>query len=363
MKKIYVNLLSVAVFCTVGLAMSSYAYAGLDLGKLGGQASASGAVQLRAGSESEHAGTSGTNNASLRSRTETDGHVSALGNGVTASAALMADAHVPTGKSGDASLPPGIERAPGIEGRIENGKGLPQGILMRLFGKAEGKATLQEKHEGDNDDRDEDKKPATTTADVRAPLILGVTAKTGTSSASVRFFTNEKTEAKVFYAAGASVSASSTVRADAGFSRKHQIELLNLLPDTLYSYMVVAMDASGNIKESAVSTLTTEAAGAIAADTAPPRILLHFTVGVDENSAKILFVTNEPADAKVFLGTTEPAVATGTPTAAKVELSYFHEIEVAGLASSTTYFYTIVSADASGNASVRSNGSFKTDTL
>ena len=231
----------------------------------------------------------------------------------------------------------------GIEKRLEDGKPLPPGIV-KILGRSEHGTSGN----------------ATTTEDTRAPLIFSVTANAGTSTATVRFFTNERTEASVRFGTNASLSGTSTAIASTHDGRVHRVLLTSLSADTQYFYRITATDESGNVKESAIFSFRTDLPDGTVTDTTAPRILAHFVVKTTDDSARVIFVTNEPADTKLFLGTSSPVMATGTPALADARLSSFHEAELRGLSANTNYVYTLAAKDAAGNTAIVSNATFRT---
>ena len=237
-------------------------------------------------------------------------------------------------------LPKGIENAPGIEKRIDDGKGLPSGI-MKFF----------------NDFFSRFTRHGTTTVAV-ALNIRDLHVAKATSTASVTWTTSESASSEVRYSTSSSVTASSTTVSDGTLSTSHTMTLTGLTPDTTYYYVVVAKDNSGNEKDTSVLQFKTEALATV--DTVPPNILFSTTFGVNRNSAHIIWITNERSDSKVWLSTSSPVSVSATTTDSVASLSYFHNIVVSGLATSTTYFYAVSSTDASGNVSATSTGSFTT---
>lgn len=271
----------------------------------------------------------------------------------SADASVTADVRSSGNRGSDNEMPNGIEK------RLEDGKDIPKGILMKLFGKVDGKNGAST---DDDDHKDKKDGNGTTTVDVKAPVVFSVSANTGTSTAAIRFFTNERTEAKIRFGT-TTVSAENTTIVDTEAGRVHRISLQGLSPDTLYHSVLTATDASGNVKESADFTFRTDALdGTPERDTTPPRILIELALRITKDSARVVWVTSEPADTRLFLSQVGTVVAaTGTPVVSGTKLTFFHEAELTGLAGNTTYFYTVASADESGNTAVKGTGTFKTD--
>lgn len=95
----------------------------------------------------------------------------------------------------------------------------------------------------------------------------------------------------------------------------------------------------------------------VSADVTPPNILFATNVGVNASSTSLIWVTDEASDSKIWVSTTTPVATTTAPTASSSGLSYFHQLFVPGLATSTLYYYVVSSTDVAGNASYHS-GSF-----
>jgi len=244
--------------------------------------------------------------------------LSAISAGILAMGSLSASAQ--------ASLPWGILHAPGIEKRIENGKGLPHGIEKKL--------------------------------DVRLPIGLNISLTGITSTgATVSWTTNASTTGKVIVdTERLLVEADAKVFADANLATSHSVNLTGLEPNTKYFYAVQSVDAAGNVRTSATLSFTT----AVAADVTAPRIMALYAVSVTKDSAKIVWITDERADAKVWVSTASPVVTTGAATQASADLALFHEMTLTGLTPSTVYRYVVRSVDAAGNVTLSGEASFAT---
>ncbi len=91
-------------------------------------------------------------------------------------------------------------------------------------------------------------------------------------------------------------------------------------------------------------------------DTAPPAISsVAATPGVD--SATVTWTTDEPANSQVKYGTAADSL---TSSASNPDLVTSHSVKLTGLASNTTYYYTVASTDGGGNTSTSAPASFKT---
>ena len=96
-------------------------------------------------------------------------------------------------------------------------------------------------------------------------------------------------------------------------------------------------------------------------DTTAPVISELMATGTTATSTRITWLTNEPADSKVWYGTSTPLlIATSTPMASSSNLVLTRDILLSGLNASTTYYYIVTSADASGNVATSTEESFTT---
>jgi hypothetical protein len=96
-------------------------------------------------------------------------------------------------------------------------------------------------------------------------------------------------------------------------------------------------------------------------DTTPPIILFTTNLGLKASTTSLIWVTNESSNSKIWFSTTQVATST-TPLVSSGTLSFFHQLSLPNLATSTLYFYTISSTDAFGNTGYYSN-SFTTPAI
>jgi Purple acid Phosphatase, N-terminal domain len=118
---------------------------------------------------------------------------------------------------------------------------LPRGIETKLDG-------------DNNDDKNEHEQRSTTTVDIIAPTIIGLSAtSTASTTASVTWSTNEEASSILWYSATTPLNTSSAIRLD-NSTRKtaHSYNLTGLTASTTYYYLVKVSDKSGN------SSITTE---------------------------------------------------------------------------------------------------------
>lgn len=78
-------------------------------------------------------------------------------------------------------------------------------------------------------------------------------------------------------------------------------------------------------------------------------------------STRIIWLTNELANSKVWYSTSTPLViATSTLTVSSSGLILSHDLTISSLTASTTYYYLVTSADAAGNTATSTEKSFIT---
>lgn len=200
----------------------------------------------------------------------------------------------------------------------------------------------------------------TTTPDVTAPVISGITFDTGMNQATVRWMTNEKSNSTVFLGTTTPVDTSTTnamMITKSGLTRGHQIVIGNLSASTTYYVVIRSKDASGNIATSATLSFVTKAPSP---DVTAPVISGVIAV-VGTSTAHISWTTNELATSKIFYSTTTP-VTTASMTAfvENTSLTLAHSLTLSGLATSTVYHILIQSADASNNTQTASEFSLTT---
>lgn len=133
----------------------------------------------------------------------------------------------------------------------------------------------------------------------------------------------------------------------------HSITLTGLQPNTTYHYTVIVQDASGN-ETSTEGELTTLAPS----DTTPPVISGVSVSNISDSGATITWITDEPTTCQVSYGTSNDyglSVSSGT------ELATSHSAVLTALEPDTTYHFTIISKDASGNeTTLAQDQTFKT---
>jgi len=126
-----------------------------------------------------------------------------------------------------------------------------------------------------------------------------------------------------------------------------------LTPDTTYYFVAWAL-VNGTWYPGSVLNFTT--ASAPSADTTLPNILFATNIGSAASTTSLIWVTDEASDSNIWIDTVSPVSTTTAPAATSGTLSYFHQLFLpADLATSTLYYYTISSADSSGNTAYYSS--------
>ncbi|MES2409269.1 MAG: fibronectin type III domain-containing protein [Patescibacteria group bacterium] len=200
---------------------------------------------------------------------------------------------------------------------------------------------------------------ATSTPDAFV-VVRNVTASNiGTSTAEITWNTNASTTGELRYATNANdVKASTNVLSDTSLGASHKIVLSGLNPNTKYYFEVTAKDAAGNTKQSGINSFTTKSESSV--DTSAPSILFNTVISVGTSDSRVIWITNEASNSKIWVSESESIGTDGTDNAGSLNLGYVHDLKVSGLKSGTKYFYKVQSTDASGNVTTSDAGSFTT---
>jgi hypothetical protein len=230
----------------------------------------------------------------------------------------------------DRQIPPGIEK------KLDNDSWFKFGWFKKWFGSN-----------------------ATTTANVFPTIRNAEVRGISTSTAEIRWSTNASTTSEIRYGTDAStVNTSTNIITDSTLSTDHKTVLTGLTTDTKYYLQITARDSNGNTKQSGVVSFKTKSDASV--DITAPSILFSTVLSIGSDNARILWITNEPSNSKVWVSQSEDVSISGTETAGSLNLSYVHDMKVNVLKSATKYFYKVRSVDASGNVTVSAVGSFTT---
>ena len=95
-------------------------------------------------------------------------------------------------------------------------------------------------------------------------------------------------------------------------------------------------------------------------DVIAPIISSISATSITANSATINWLTNENSDSKVYYSATSPVNASTAQAVSGINLVVSHQLNLTSLNASTTYYYIVVSKDASGNTATSAENSFTT---
>lgn len=188
--------------------------------------------------------------------------------------------------------------------------------------------------------------------DITAPVISDIQVINITETgATVIWTTDEPANSKVEYGLTDSYELGEVSAADLVTS--HSLDLSGLLGDTTYHFRVTSVDSSNNAASSSDDTFTTIAP----ADVTAPIISNIRVINITENSATVIWDTNEPANSRVKYGLT---ATYGLGNIFSADLVTTHSINLSSLTRSTIYHFEITSSDSSGNTSVSADQVFST---
>ncbi len=187
--------------------------------------------------------------------------------------------------------------------------------------------------------------------DNNPPVISGVDAGNATRNAAmISWATDEPANTQVEYGVTTAYGSQTTLNTSMVTSHSQGVSGLN--PSTTYNYRVKSRDSAGNLGVSSNFTFTTAAAP----DSTPPTISGVTSSNVTSSSARITWSTDEAADSQVQYGTS--AFGTSTPLDASLVTS--HSMTLSGLSPATTYYFRVLSKDASGNLATSGDFGFTT---
>ena len=189
----------------------------------------------------------------------------------------------------------------------------------------------------------------TSTVDVVPPVISGVTVSASTSSVTVGWATNEPATSQVLY--GVTTALGLSTGFDSTLVANHSQSISGLTPNTAYYYVVQSKDASGNLASSVQQSFTTASL-----DVTPP-VISGLTSTAASTTAAISWTTNELATSQVSYGT---STTLGLNTVLDSNFVTSHLQTLSGIATGTTYYYSVKSQDGSGNTATSTQQLFTT---
>lgn len=198
------------------------------------------------------------------------------------------------------------------------------------------------------------KDKATTTPDTNAPRIAVLATRTGTTTAMVKWFTNERATSQIAY--GTTTAYGSVTALDGNLTLFHSAKIAGLAPNTTYHFQVMSKDANGNLATSSDVTFTTKPL----ADTTAPVISSVAASAVGSTTASITWTTSELATSKVYFDSGASLDLDDASVVQNAALVTNHSLSLSGLTASTTYSFAVQSQDAAGNKSTSTTTSFVT---
>ncbi len=205
---------------------------------------------------------------------------------------------------------------------------------------------------------------ASTTSDVTAPVISNIVSSTAKKQAEVRWMTDEYSDSVVFWNTTNTIDTSDTATqkvVNNNLTKKHQVILRNLTPDTTYYVIVRSRDVTGNKSLSSVSSFKTKA---ISPDAQLP-VISNVVTAVGTTTINVGWKTNENATDRVYFSTTLPVVINASTTSyvSNASSTKNHALTIPGLNPNTTYYIIIESTDTAGNVTTSATFSAHTNSI
>ena len=192
-----------------------------------------------------------------------------------------------------------------------------------------------------------------TTLDTVAPVISGVSSSDiTTTSAIINWTTNKPADGVIDYGVTTSYGG---VRSHTALLTIHRFDISGLQPGTQYQYRITSKDAANNSATSANFSFTT----ASPSDVTPPSISGVNAVNLTNNTATIVWVTDETSDSLVEYGTSISYGST-KPDSAFVQN---HSVTLTSLLQNTTYHYRVKSKDGANNTGTSTSFLFTTSNV
>lgn len=243
------------------------------------------------------------------------------------------------------NLPKGIRQAPGIEKRVNDGKGLPFGILKKILGDDD-----QPDDDSDDDDSDDDD------TDDTEIQILNPNVDISDTTATISFETNIETKGSLKYGTNSDPDTMTTV--DLTLASVHEIVLEGLSPETKYYVKINLTNDDESVDfESGTRSFTTDASP----DEEVEIVVTDHEINVSGVDVTISLVTNVETKGKLIYSDSSDFASS---TEVNLELSSSHEVVLGGLAEETTYYFKIELTNEDESASLQSDArTFTTEDL
>ncbi len=175
----------------------------------------------------------------------------------------------------------------------------------------------------------------------------------------IQWTTNENSDSVVQYGVNSTTWGSyEHTKTSSSFVKNHSIALTGLLSNTTYYYRVRSSDAAGNtvtFNERYFTTLKDP-------DTTAPQFTVQPSAShVDVDSATIYWRTNEVSDSEIRYDVSSNTWSAYANRQTAGSLVTNHSMTLTGLSPGTTYYYSVRSRDAAGNAVTSDEVIFTTD--
>ncbi|KKR32263.1 MAG: hypothetical protein UT64_C0038G0001, partial [Candidatus Falkowbacteria bacterium GW2011_GWF2_39_8] len=182
------------------------------------------------------------------------------------------------------------------------------------------------------------------------PIISGVTqSRIDNLSATIVWDTDKPADSLTVYSIHADMNEPTEVRGSIEQVNNHQVEITNLLPGTKYYYYVASTDEDGN---QAVDKNTINGSEVLYSFTTTNDLVAPLISNVrcnlsSDTGLAVRWGTNEPSTSWVNYGIISGEYASSTDLDANYNTD--HSVDLINLTSSSTYYFTVSSADSSGN--------------
>ncbi|KAA3614052.1 MAG: T9SS C-terminal target domain-containing protein [Calditrichaeota bacterium] len=186
--------------------------------------------------------------------------------------------------------------------------------------------------------------------DSTAPVISALQANAiTTNSAQIQWTTDELADSRVEWGTTAALGTFTPLQT--ALVSSHNVALSGLADSTEYFYRAYSKDAAGNEAISAVLSFTT-----LVADTDPPVFTNIRAENITENSATILWNSDEPATSGVDYGIT----VNYDSSQSSAQMVVDHAINLTDLIGDQLYHFRVKGADSSGNETISGDFTFST---
>jgi len=193
--------------------------------------------------------------------------------------------------------------------------------------------------------------------DETAPIITGIAINPTTTEATAAWITNEPTTGVIWYSETSPVDIEGITdgKISSTLKTSHSVDILSLTSETIYHYIIVAADESGNTSTSTEDSFTTTSLPDPVDETAP--IVSSIVATPTTTEATVAFTTDEDATSVLWYGLTSGSLDLNETNAT---LESLHTYTLGSLSENTMYYFEIVATDDSGNTATTTEDSFTT---